>query len=131
MDLTKEPWLVWLGDCDDAQARQAARQVMLPGTLDEYGLGGPDRLDMSCHPDEGTGQTFDEDVIATRYTRKHTYEGPACFMRRISCRPAAGKRIFLEVERARCLRLLVDGREAVHEEAPISVPLTCLKLPGC
>lgn len=44
--------------------------VYLPGTLDEFGVGHEDRLDNSCHPDETTAQSFDDDVIATRFTKK-------------------------------------------------------------
>ena len=46
-----------------------------------------------------------ERVILTRLTRKHTYEGVAELSRKISFEAPRGKRVFLEAERARCLRL--------------------------
>ena len=52
--------------------------------------------------------------IATRFTRKYTYEGEALFSRRISFKQEEGERVFLEAERSRCLKLLVDGNEVPH-----------------
>ncbi len=74
--------------------------VTLPGTLDENGIG---------HEDHGTG----------RFTRRHTWEGEARFSRKldgglwqtVQKEMTEGKRVFLDVERARVLRLLADGRE--------------------
>lgn len=61
--------------------------------------------------------------IATRFTRKHTYEGPARLTRSVTFHEPAGKRVFLEAERARCLRLFIDDREVpVFGEATLSTP---------
>ncbi|MCI8359288.1 MAG: hypothetical protein HFI51_14245 [Lachnospiraceae bacterium] len=49
--------------------------------------------------------------IATRFTRKHTYEGKVRFTRSLKFDAPPGKRVFLEAERARCLQLFIDGRE--------------------
>lgn len=116
-DLTKECWEARLPGSNEIY------KMHLPGTLDENGIGHADRLDNSCHPDEGTGQKFDDDVIATRFTRRYTYEGPAYFTRKLEYKLSPGRRVFLEAERARCLTLRVDGNEVVHdEEATISTP---------
>lgn len=91
-------------------------EIKLPGTLDENGLGHKDAGANQWHPEAAIGNAeegFDPDApIATRFTRKFTYEGETRLTRRISFQPPEGKRIFLEAERARCLRLLVDGKEA-------------------
>ena len=91
-------------------------EIKLPGTLDENRLGHKDAGANQWHPEAAIGNAeegFDPDApIATRFTRKFTYEGEARLTRRITFNPPEGKRIFLEAERARCLRLLVDGKEA-------------------
>lgn len=101
--------------------------VVLPGTLDENQLGHKDAGANQWHPEASIGNAdgmFDPDApIATRFTRKYTYEGEARLTRRIDCNPPAGKRVFLEAERARCLKLLVDGKEVPDFVPPtISTP---------
>ena len=79
-------------------------QMQVPGTLDENQIGYKDAGANQWHPDEslGNGAIFDVDApIATRLTRKYTYEGEARLTRKISYLPPEGKRVFLEVERAR------------------------------
>lgn len=116
VDLTREPWQLRLPGGE-------TKMVMLPGTLDEFCVGHADKLDNSCHPDEKTAQSFDADVIATRFTRKYTYEGPAYFERTITIAPEKGRRTFLEIERARCVRVYLDGEEILpYEEQTISTP---------
>ncbi len=99
-------------------------EMRLPGTLDENGLGHKDAGANQWHPEAAIGNAregFDSDgPIATRFTRKHTYEGEARLTRRIAFHPPEGKRVFLEAERARCLRLLVDGKE-VPDFVPPSI----------
>ncbi len=120
IDLTIQPWQLTLPGEKEVSSK---RMVYLPGTLDEFGVGHADRLDNSCHPDEGTAQSFDADVIATRFTRKYTYEGPAYFERDITIAPAAKCRTFFEIERARCVRVYLDGEEiSAYEEQTISTP---------
>lgn len=89
--------------------------MVLPGTLDENQLGHKDAGANQWHPEASIGNAddgFDPDApIATRFTRKYTYEGEARLTRRISFVSPEGKRVFLEAERARCLKLLVDGQE--------------------
>ncbi len=120
VDLTTQPWQLTL---PGEKKSPSKRMVRLPGTLDEFGVGHADRLDNSCHPDEGTAQSFDADVIATRFTRKHTYEGPAYFERDITIAPASKCRTFFEIERARCVRVSLDGEEILpYEEQTISTP---------
>lgn len=102
-------------------------RMTLPGTLDENGIGYRDAGTNQWHPDENTGNAAeafaDQGVIATRFTRKCTYEGEARMSRRISYIPPKGKRVFLEAERARCLKLYVDGTEiSDFTEPSISTP---------
>ena len=87
--------------------------INLPGTLDENQIGKKDAGNNQWHPDSAL---FNEDlqgdgVILTRFTRKYTFEGEVRLKRKVTFELPQGKRLFLEVERARCLRLLVDGKE--------------------
>ena len=104
-------WHVRLADGSEYEA-------VLPGTLDQNRIGYPDRMDHPIHPDEDSGMNVrDEenaDTIATRFTRKYTYEGAAVFSRTVAYREKPGRRLFLEAERARCLRLYADGTEIPH-----------------
>lgn len=121
---------MWTADIGDGNAYP----IRLPGTLDENKIGHKDQGLNQWHPDAdlGTGnEYFRSTVIATRFTRKHTYEGEARFTRclggdfwdTVADAVAGGKRIFLEAERARVLRLLVDGAEIAHVKEPtISTP---------
>ena len=121
---------IWTADIGDGNAYQ----MQLPGTLDENKIGHKDQGLNQWHPDANlrTGnEYFRSAVIATRFTRKYTYEGEARFMRSmdgelweaVSDAVTGGKRIFLEAERARVLRLFVDGAEIAHLKEPtISTP---------
>ena len=101
--------------------------MQIPGTLDENQIGGKDLGANQWHPDADLGNAekgFDPDApIATRYTRKYTYEGEAGISRNASYIPEEEKRVFLEVERARCLKLEIDGKEVPdYVEPSISTP---------
>ena len=101
--------------------------MQVPGTLDENQIGGKDLGANQWHPDADLGNAengFDPDApIATRYTRKYTYEGEARISRMLSYIPEEEKRVFLEVERARCLKLEIDGKEVPdYVEPSISTP---------
>ncbi len=78
-------------------------RMILPGTLDENGI--------------GPG----EEPLATRFIRKHSFTGQAAITKKIHISVPEGKRLFVEVERARCLRLFVNGREALHFNPPTLV----------
>lgn len=102
-------------------------EMVLPGTLDENGIGHRDAGANQWHPDAQLGNAEEEvsadAPIATRFTRKHTYEGEARLTRTVQVTFPRGKRVFLEAERARALRLLADGGEipALHP-ASLSSP---------
>lgn len=99
--------------------------IRIPGTLDESGIGEADRGANAWHPDQslGGGEMAGGDVIATRLTRRHTHEGAVRLSRRLDFLPPEGTRTFVEVERARCLRLFVDGgEESPFEEPSLSTP---------
>lgn len=101
---------LWQADIGDGKRYP----IQLPGTLDENGIGYRDSGSGPVHPDETLGKQERggaETPISTRFTRKCTYEGAAKFTRSLIFEEPAGKRLFLEAERARCLRLLIDGKE--------------------
>lgn len=104
--------------------QEGSFEVCLPGTLDTNGVGHADLVAASWHPDEHCNEALaDTGVIATRFTRRHTYEGPAAFARDVAFLPPQGKRIFLECERTRHLTLRVNGEIVPHFLTPsISAP---------
>lgn len=87
----------------------------LPGTLDENQLGGTDATPNKWHPDVDLGKAQyalkEGAPIETRFTRKFKYEGEARISNTILIPPYEGERLFVKVERARALRLLVDEVE--------------------
>ncbi|MBQ8162175.1 MAG: hypothetical protein IJ083_15730 [Clostridia bacterium] len=85
-----------------------AWSVTLPGTLDQNQMGFPDHLDRPWHPDAAVN-CQDTDVITSRLTRKHTFTGVAKFTRSFSFEKRADERVFLEVERARELTVILNG----------------------
>lgn len=105
-------------------------KMNIPGTLDENKVGYKDLGANQWHPDAGIGNAtgdFDENApIATRFTRKYTYEGEAKISAKLSelvpfeqrqllqNSLEKGNRLFLEVERARCLSLYVDNKKMEH-----------------
>lgn len=109
----------WEATIDDGMPRPFA----VPGTLDESGIGYPDTVreaKVKTADDDGsalvqqTGNTGNAAVPAawaTRFTRRRTVEGPAVFSRNVNVAGliAPGDRVFLDVERARCLSLRVNG----------------------
>ena len=102
-------------------------QIRLPGTLDESGIGHRDVGANQWHPDAALGNAageIDKDApIATRFTRRHTYEGEARISRKITVPNYGTDRLFVVAERARVLRLLADGREcAVFRQGTLSTP---------
>lgn len=102
-------------------------QMDLPGTLDENGIGHRDVGANQWHPDAVLGNAageIDKDAPnATRFTRRHTYEGEARISRKITVPDYGTDRLFVLAERARALRLLVDGEAcAVFRQGTLSTP---------
>ena len=102
-------------------------QMDLPGSLDENGIGHRDVGANQWHPDAVLGNAageIDKDApIATRFTRRHTYEGEARISRKITVPDYGTDRLFVLAERARALRLLVDGEVcAVFRQGTLSTP---------
>ena len=102
-------------------------QMDLPGTLDENGIGHRDVGANQWHPDAVLGNAageIDKDApIATRFTRRHTYEGEARISRKIMVPDYGTDRLFVLAERARALRLLVDGEVCrVFRQGTLSTP---------
>lgn len=109
-------------------------QMDLPGTLDENGIGHRDVGANQWHPDAVLGNAageIDKDApIATRFTRRHTYEGEARISRKITVPDYGTDRLFVLAERARALRLLVDGEAcSVFRQGTLSTPYI-LNSPG-
>ena len=107
----------------DGEAGERNRcPIRLPGTLDENGIGEKDEGKNQWHPDITLGnlglQAKENHVIATRYTRRYTWEGPVVFERVIDRDFPEGERLFLEVERARVLSLSVGETEVPHFRTP-------------
>ena len=99
--------------------------AVLPGTLDTNNIGYEDRISGKLHQDENFVENkalSSTKVIATRYTRNHTYEGKAVFSRVCDLEIPADKRVFLKAERARNLKLLVDGKEVPSDSGSLSSP---------
>lgn len=114
---------MWEADIGDGKIYP----MHLPGTLDENRIGYKDSGKNQWHPDTdygGTDIAIAKDApIATRLTRKYTYEGVVRLTRRVSFKIPEGERVFLEAERARCLRLFVDGKEVPYfRKSSISTP---------
>ncbi len=111
---------IWKVQIDDGKGYE----MKLPGSLDESGIGHKDTGSNQWHPDAALGNAevgFDENApISTRFTRKVTFEGEARIYKRIQYRPEEEKRVFLKVDRARCLRLFIDGIE-VPDYIPSSI----------
>lgn len=102
-------------------------QMHLPGTLDENGIGHRDVGANQWHPDAALGnaaEEVDKDApIATRFTRRHTYEGEARISRKVTVPDYGTDRLFVLAERARVLRLAVDGEECeVFRQGTLSTP---------
>ncbi len=107
--------------------RDEYTQICLPGTLDENGIGfQDDPSNQWCRENiEKIGYWKQGDPIVTRLTRKHTFEGEAEISRTVDWDVPEGRRIFVETERSRHLRLYVNGKEATA-----CFPVT-LSAPSC
>ena len=101
-------------------------EIRLPGTLDEGGFGLPDDPSKQWQAEEVKKLGFwqEGDPIVTRLTRRYSFEGQAKFSRKVSWGCSADCRVFLECERARQLRLIVNGQEVSPAE-PV-----CLSAPS-
>jgi len=113
----------WQVHIDDGKIYEA----QFPGTLDTNKIGYKEKGAAKWHPDTSLDNnkmvSGENDVIGTRFTRRHRFEGAATFIKQIDYIPTAGKRVFLEVERARCLKLLINQQEIPNFIPPsISTP---------
>jgi len=114
-------WEVRLTGAEDQTERELCHEMILPGTLDENRIGYRDTGKNQWHMEETNDEEYKP--IATRFTRKYTYEGEARLTRMVHFTENPGKRVFLEAERARVLSLLIDGQEVPHALPPsISTP---------
>ncbi|MBR1685805.1 MAG: hypothetical protein IJ708_11770 [Clostridia bacterium] len=91
-------------------AGEAEGMLRLPGTLDESGIGFPEEEAQPWHPDAKIERTGEKE-ITTRLTRVCTFEGCARIRADFLWSRPDGCRVFLDAERARCLKLRVNGSE--------------------
>ena len=108
--------------------------MKIPGTLDESNIGYTDggnaeaaeNIDRDFAEEDELLQEEQENndsVILTRFTRKYTYTGAVRISRMLNYQETPGKRLFLEVERARVLSLYIDGAEVPYYNLPsLSTP---------
>ncbi len=110
--------------------------AVLPGSLDENKIGYEDKPVRQWHPEAGLGEADERNsgltsgtMIKTRLTRNYSYEGEATFIRSFKYEMKAGKRVFLDIERARKITSCkVNGYEAdVFLQGTISTPY-CFEL---
>ncbi len=100
-------------------------RAMLPGTLDTNSIGHKDSIKGPLHQDENYVENealSSSAVIATRFTRKHTYEGKAVFSKIFDAKLPKGMRLFLRAERSRVLSLTVDGKKVPALQGSLSTP---------
>lgn len=100
-------------------------EITLPGTLDTNNIGFADKLSGKLYQDENYVENkalASQEVIATRLTRKHTYEGVAYFSRVWEGEGFPGKRIFLKAERARSLSLRIGEKNVPAISGSLSTP---------
>lgn len=103
--------------------------AVLPGSLDENQIGYPDADTEKWHPDAepetGSERNLDlhvKGVIMGRFTRRFTYEGSAVFWRKFVY-PHTDRRVFLFAERARKLRVELNGRVLEpYQKGTLSTP---------
>lgn len=100
--------------------------MQIPGTLDENQIGYPDSAKSQLYAE--ANRPFTDGPIATRFTRRYTFEGEAKLSKTVTLAPLSGKRRFLEVERARCLRLLADDVEIPPFEEPTLSSPHCFEI---
>ncbi len=93
--------------------------IRIPGTLDESGIGFEETQARPWHPDARIEKSKDKG-ITTRFIRKVTFEGKARLQTDFLWSLPDGCRVFLEIERARCLSLRVNG-QTVPEYTPFSL----------
>ena len=106
--------------------------AVLPGTLDENGIGYADKSASKLYQDENyveNASLSGADVIATRFTRKNTFEGVASFSRIFDQNLSQDKRVFLEAERARILKLYIDEKGVKALRGTLSTPY-CFEVTG-
>ena len=138
---------VWTVSAEDG----VTHNLKIPGTLDESNIGHRDKK----NPEHGLMETLgsaasmldrvftDEELvfedelesdpdenIYSRYTRKYTYEGPVQIYRMLSCRENPGKRLVLDIERARGLTLSIDGQEVTAHRTPTLLSEQCFEVTG-
>ena len=136
---------LWEADIGDGRIYP----MRLPGTLDENCIGHKDICGKAVHPDETLGGREKESApedggaeasdsarlecpdapIATRFTRRYTYEGAARFTRSFTFGAPAGKRVFLEGNSdswGTCFLERVQSRRSSYECVLLRLPVSGL-----
>ena len=113
------------GEWEVKLADGSRHKAILPGTLDTNNIGYEDKPAKKLYQDENYIENealSASKVIATRFTRNHTYEGKAVFRRVCDQEMAGEKRYFLIAERARVLELSIDGVSVPSISGSLSTP---------
>ena len=113
------------GEWEVKLADGSRHKAILPGTLDTNNIGYEDKPAEKLYQDENYIENkalSASKVIATRFTRNHTYEGKAVFRRVCDQEMTGEKRYFLIAERARVLELSVDGVSVPSISGSLSTP---------
>ncbi|SFC49265.1 glycoside hydrolase family 2 TIM barrel-domain containing protein [Butyrivibrio sp. YAB3001] len=122
-------WKISLSD------QRVKEDGFLPASLDENEIGDEDKVAKAWHPDvEERNKEIEKNSecdsrIATRLTRKFTYEGAATFTRSFDKEVSDDKRYFLFLERTRKASLMVDGKDVKVFRWGLSTP-TIFELTG-
>ena len=95
-----------LGGRYEVQLNDGSRHhVILPGTLDENHVGGPDSPEH-----QWKAELIQNRRITTRLTRKAVYEGNAVYCRQLYLDILPAERAFVEMERSRKQGILINGK---------------------
>ncbi len=125
MVINMSNFLSLAGEWEVKLADGSRHKAILPGTLDTNNIGYEDKPAEKLYQDENYIENkalSASKVIATRFTRNHTYEGKAVFRRVCDQEMAGEKRYFLIAERARVLELSVDGVSVPSISGSLSTP---------
>lgn len=101
------------GKYDVVLADGTTHHMQLPGTLDTNQIGSPDLGlgQWNNSADLFKSENKDKIQIGTRFTRKYTYTGLAKISRQINFKIEKDQRAFVEVQRSRCLGLMLDQQK--------------------
>ena len=111
-------WYCRIKNAETGEEKDGVLRV--PGSLDESEIGFPEKKAKPWHPDARIQEIDYEEGITTRLTRRFTFEGPAFLQCDFLWSKPDQCRVFLDVQRARCLKVTINGKEA-EKAVPFSL----------